>query len=218
LAHEIKNPLTPIQLIIDNLKSKYSSEIDQSKREKYNLNLQTIIKQINQIETLVNEFSDFARMPKPLLKENNIIEIIKSNLELLKNSAKDIKINFNLNNQKSLTIFCDNEQISRVIFNLIKNSIESIQEKSTKSGNFDKIIDIEIEMINDYIILNITDNGIGFTKNNKSELIKPYFTTKQKGSGLGLSIVSKIINDHNGSLKFFDKKNGATIQIILPLK
>ena len=216
LAHEIKNPLTPIQLTIDNLKSKYLNQIDQSNREKYNSNLQTILKQIKQIETLVNEFSDFARMPKPMIKENNIIEIIKTNFVLLKNIAKDIKLNFNLNDEKSLIILCDNEQISRVFFNLIKNSIESIEEKSIKSGNFDKIIDIEIKKRNDYISINLTDNGIGFTKINTKDLIKPYFTTKHKGSGLGLSIVNKIINDHNGSLKFLEKKDGAKIEILLP--
>ncbi len=218
LAHEIKNPLTPIQLTIDNLRSKYMNEIDQSNREKYNSNLQTILKQIKQIETLVNEFSDFARMPKPMIKENNIIEIIKINLELLKNISKDIKLNFNLNNEKSLIILCDNEQISRVFFNLIKNSIESIEEKSIKSRNFDKIIDIEIKKRNDYITINLTDNGSGIANKNVKDLIKPYFTTKQKGSGLGLSIVNKIINDHNGTLKFLEKKDGAKIEIILPKK
>jgi len=218
LAHEIKNPLTPIQLTIDNLRSKFMTNIDQSNREKYNSNLQTILKQIKQIETLVNEFSDFARMPKPMIKENNIIDIVKINLELLKNIAKDIKLNFNLNNEKSLIILCDNEQISRVFFNLIKNSIESIEEKSIKSGNFVKIIDIEIKKRNDYITINLTDNGAGFVNKNVKDLIKPYFTTKQKGSGLGLSIVNKIINDHNGTLKFLEKKNGAKIEIILPKK
>ena len=218
LAHEIKNPLTPIQLTSDNLKSKYINEIDQSNREKYNSNLQTILKQIKQIETLVNEFSDFARMPKPMIKENNIIDIIKINLELLKNIAKDIKLNFNLNNEKSLIILCDNEQISRVFFNLIKNSIESIEEKSIKSRNFDKIIDIEIKKRNDYIAINLTDNGSGIANKNVKDLIKPYFTTKQKGSGLGLSIVNKIINDHNGTLKFLEKKDGTKIEIILPKK
>ena len=218
LAHEIKNPLTPIQLTIDNLRSKYMNEIDQSNREKYNSNLQTILKQIKQIETLVNEFSDFARMPKPMIKENNIIDIVKINLELLKNIAKDIKLNFNLDNEKSLIILCDNEQISRVFFNLIKNSIESIEEKSIKSGNFDKIIDIEIKKRNDYITINLSDNGAGFANKNVKDLIKPYFTTKQKGSGLGLSIVNKIINDHNGSLKFLEKKDGVKIEILLPRK
>ncbi len=216
LAHEIKNPLTPIQLTIDNLKSKYSDNIDPSNREKYNSNLQTILKQIKQIETLVNEFSDFARMPKPLLKSNNIVDVVNNNIEILKNISKDIKINFNLKNQKSLFFMFDNEQISRVFFNLIKNSIESIQEKSSKSTDFDKIIDIEIIERKDYISINLSDAGIGFLKNNAKQLIKPYFTTKEKGSGLGLSIVNKIINDHDGNIQFMNSKIGAKIVIKLP--
>ncbi len=216
LAHEIKNPLTPIQLTIDNLKSKYSDNFGSSNREKYNSNLQTILKQIKQIETLVNEFSDFARMPKPLLKRNNIIEVVNNNIEILKNISKDIKINFNLKNQKSLFFMFDNEQISRVFFNLIKNSIESIQEKSSKSTDFDKIIDIEIIERKDYISISLSDAGIGFLKNNAKQLIKPYFTTKEKGSGLGLSIVNKIINDHDGSIQFMNSKMGAKIEIKLP--
>jgi|TARA_B100002051_G_C16712275_1_gene627308 two-component system nitrogen regulation sensor histidine kinase NtrY len=216
LAHEIKNPLTPIQLTIDNLKSKYSDEINKINRDKYNSNLQTILKQIKQIETLVNEFSDFARMPKPLLKKNNIIEVVNNNIEILKNISKDIFINFNLKNHKSLMFMFDNEQISRVFFNLIKNSIESIKEKSIKSTDFDKIIDIEIIERKDYININLSDTGIGFLKNNAKQLIKPYFTTKVKGSGLGLSIVNKIINDHDGKINFMNTKVGAKIEIQLP--
>tara|TARA_Y100000590_G_scaffold171396_1_gene196040 strand:+ start:2234 stop:4018 length:1785 start_codon:yes stop_codon:yes gene_type:complete len=215
LAHEIKNPLTPIQLTIDNLKTKYLVEVEKSKKDKYQLNLQTIIKQIKQIENLVNEFSDFARMPKPLFKKNNLIEIVNTNLELLKNVDQGIKIKFNLHNKSGLIIFCDYEQISRVFFNLIKNSIESIQEKAKKTSNISKIIDIAIIERRDYIIINITDDGIGFSSKNAKDLIKPYYTTKEKGSGLGLSIVNKIINDHNGSIKFLNSTNGAKIEIIL---
>ena len=115
-----------------------------------------------------------------------------------------------------MLVICDAEQISRVFFNLIQNSIESIQEKSKKSGVFTKIINIEIGSKNDYISINITDNGTGFSTNIIKNITKPYFTTKPKGSGLGLSIVSKIINDHNGSIKFSSNKNGAEIKIILP--
>ena len=145
-------------------------------------------------------------MPKPLLKENNLIEVVNNNIEILKNISKDIKINFNLKNQKTLNFMFDNEQISRVFFNLIKNSIESIQEKSRKSTDFDKIIDIEIIERKDYISINLSDTGIGFLKNNVKQLIKPYFTTKEKGSGLGLSIVNKIINDHDGNIQFMNTK------------
>ena len=218
LAHEIKNPLTPIQLTIDNLKSKYEKYIDISDKEKFKKNLSIILTQIKQIENLVNEFSDFARMPKPMFRKNNIINLISSNIDFLKKT--DDKINFSLNYSKTdnFNLNCDYEQISRAIFNLIKNSIESIQEKAEKLGDFDKKISIEIKRINLYIRINIFDNGLGFTNKNKKEIIKPYFTTKKKGSGLGLSIVNKIINDHNGNIDFNSDSTGTYIIINLPIK
>ena len=115
-----------------------------------------------------------------------------------------------------LFIKCDGDQISRAFFNLIKNSIESISEKSMKNDDFSKFIDIEIRDKNDYISINITDNGTGFSANIIKKITKPYFTTKPKGSGLGLSIVNKIINDHNGSIKFNSNNDGAKVEIILP--
>ena len=215
LAHEIKNPLTPIQLTIDRLKTKYETSIDANEKENFNNYLKTIIKQIKQIESLVNEFSDFARMPKPILQNCNIIEIIENNISLLRELDGNISIKLNCKNSE-LFLECDPDQISRVILNLIKNSIESIQEKSQKNGEFTKIIDIEIINKNDYITANITDNGTGFQKENIKNIIKPYFTTKPDGSGLGLSIVNKIINDHNGSIKFISNNNGAKVEITLP--
>ena len=217
LAHEIKNPLTPIQLSIDNLRSKYLSYIKPPDKEKYEINLKTILNQIKQIENLVNEFSDFARMPKPLFRENDLINLFKTNINLLQKIDTNIKINLKLNGIKNMKLVCDNEQISRVIFNLVKNSIESIQEKSLKTKVFDKIVNIEIKTISDYIIIEIIDNGLGFSSEETKKLIKPYYTTKQKGTGLGLSIVNKIISDHNGSINFNSQKNGAKVQIILPL-
>jgi len=216
LAHEIKNPLTPIQLTIDNLKSKYLHFIHSPDKEKYENNLKTILNQIKQIENLVNEFSDFARMPKPLFRQNDLFDMINSNIILLQKIDKNIKIN--LTSNKNLKIICDYEQISRVILNLIKNSIESIKEKAQKTEFFDKKIDIEIIKRSDYIVIEISDNGVGFRNQEIKELIKPYYTTKKKGSGLGLSIVNKIINDHNGSINFNSTKIGAKVQIILPIK
>ena len=217
LAHEIKNPLTPIQLSIDNLRSKYLSYIKSPDKEKYEINLKTILNQIKQIENLVNEFSDFARMPKPLFRENDLINLFKTNINLLQKIDTNIKINLKLNGIKNMKLVCDYEQIGRVIFNLVKNSIESIQEKSLKTKVFDKIVNIEIKTINDYIIIEIIDNGLGFSSEETKKLIKPYYTTKQKGTGLGLSIVNKIISDHNGSINFNSQENGAKVQIILPL-
>jgi len=218
LAHEIKNPLTPIQLTIDNLKSKYEKYIDSSEKEKYEKNLSTILSQIKQIENLVNEFSDFARMPKPLFRNNNLVDLINNNIELLKKTDETINITLIFSKNANLNFNCDYEQISRAIFNLIKNSIESIQEKALKIGIFDKKINIEIKRINNYITINIFDNGVGFSSVTTKELIKPYYTTKKKGSGLGLSIVNKIINDHNGTIKFNSDSSGTNIIINLHIK
>ncbi len=212
LAHEIKNPLTPIQLTIDNLRSKYLQNFSENDKEKFKTNLNIILNQIKQIENLVNEFSDFARMPKPLLKDNNLISIIKNNIKLLEKLNPSIKIILN-NSETDIIFQCDLEQINRAIFNLIKNSIESINEKRLKNVDFEGIINIEIIKRRAYIEIIIEDNGLGFVKENNKELIKPYYTTKKNGSGLGLSIVNKIITDHNGSINLSNYNKGARVNI-----
>ena len=205
-------------MTIDNLKSKYQKYITEDDKDKYENSLKTILNQIKQIENLVNEFSDFARMPKPLFRENDLIELLNSNILLLKKIDETIDIILNDNSLSKIIFLSDYEQISRAFFNLIKNSIESIQEKASKSKDFNKKIDIEINKINDYINIIIIDNGLGFVSQNTKDIIKPYYTTKQKGSGLGLSIVNKIINDHNGSIEFKTIQFGAKVEIILPIK
>ena len=218
LAHEIKNPLTPIQLSIDRIKTKYFDKVDDNDKLNFEENLQIINNQIKQIGNLVNEFSDFARMPKPILKENNIFQIVKDNVSLVSELDKNIKIKIITNSQK-IIFKGDKEQLSRVFFNLIKNSIESIKKKEEKSPNFNKEISIEIIENNDNIIVTITDNGTGFSllKNNIKDILNPYFTTKKNGTGLGLSIVNKIINDHNGKIEFIPISDGARIAITFNL-
>jgi len=129
LAHEIKNPLTPIQLTIDRLKTKYSVKIEDNEKDDFSKSLKIIEKQIKQIENLVNEFSDFARMPKPILKNNNLIPLIKDNINLIIELDTSIAINFKAN-KSEIILNSDSEQLSRTFFNLIKNSIESIQDKN----------------------------------------------------------------------------------------
>ena len=215
LAHEIKNPLTPIQLTVDRLKNIYSEKIDIEQKEDFTKSLKIIGKQIKQIENLVNEFSDFARMPKPIFKDNDLVIIIKDNIKLINKLDEKTLINFN-NNIDQVIFNSDNEQLSRVFLNLIKNAIESIQEKRLNNMNFKGIIDITLNNNISDISFAITDNGLGFKnlKENIKDILNPYFTTKKKGTGLGLAIVNKIVNDHNGSIKFKSIDNGAMIQII----
>ena len=218
LAHEIKNPLTPIQLTIDRITTKYLDQINNKDKSNFEENLKIIDTQIKQIGNLVNEFSDFARMPKPILNKNDLIQILNDNIKLASEFDKDITIKLKKN---SLNVFfkSDKEQLSRVFFNLIKNSIESIKQKEEKNGDFNKEISIEIGENNDHIFVTIIDNGEGFgvLKNNIKDILHPYFTTKKNGTGLGLSIVNKIINDHNGKIDFIPINNGAKVNITFNL-
>ena len=142
--------------------------------------------------------------------------MIKENISLA--NKFDTSVNIRLVNHlsKDVVLKFDNEQFNRLFFNLIKNSVESIQERVEKDSKIDKNIDIEIRQRRDYINVNIFDTGTGFKNKKTKDIIKPYFTTKEKGTGLGLSIVDKIISDHEGSIKFLNHKNGAKIQIIFP--
>ena len=214
LAHEIKNPLTPIQLSIDRIREKYLNKIG-NKDENLSDYLDTITKQIKDIEFLVNEFSGFARMPKPVLKKVDINKIVSRSVNLHKLSELDL--NFMVSNGKlSNNINGDEEQLNRVFINLIKNSIESINEMKSKNVGFKGKISIDIKGDSDYIYVTIVDNGVGFKQADKAKMITPYYTTKKKGTGLGLAIVTKVISDHNSTILFDSVKNGAKVEILFP--
>jgi len=214
LAHEIKNPLTPIQLSIDMIREKYVKLVGKDDKNLSNY-LNTIAKQIKDIEHLVTEFSDFARMPKPVLKKMNINKAILRAFNLYKNP--EVKIKFTLMGASTEKyINGDEEQLNRVFINLIKNSVESINEKTIKNADFQGKINIDIQEDSDYIYVVVLDDGVGFEKIDKVKMLTPYFTTKKSGTGLGLAVVSKIVADHNGSITFNMINNEAKVKIILP--
>ena len=213
LAHEIKNPLTPIQLSIDRLKEKYSDKLKDPDNEFTNY-LGTINRQIVDIKKLVNEFSDFARMPAPILKKINIKDVVTRAITFYKMSDENLNLDLKNKSKNGYIIKGDSEQLYRVFLNLIKNSLEAIEEKKQKVSNLQGKITIEMNKNNEYIVIKILDNGIGFddTKN----ITKPYFTTKKDGTGLGLPIVTKIINEHNGDINFVKNSKGAEVIISIP--
>tara|TARA_Y100000590_G_scaffold269694_1_gene302832 strand:- start:4860 stop:6641 length:1782 start_codon:yes stop_codon:yes gene_type:complete len=213
LAHEIKNPLTPIQLSIDRIREKYLKKSDDN--DNFSNYLDTITKQINDIELLVNEFSDFARMPLPVLKKVNLEKVVSRSLSLHELSEKEIKLTLSKKSSEP-EVMGDEEQLNRVFINLIKNSIESIKEKKRKNVVFKGKIDVDIKEDSDYIYVTIVDNGVGFDKVNTVKMLTPYYTTKKKGTGLGLAIVAKIISDHNSTILFNSIKDGAKVEIIIP--
>ena len=213
LAHEIKNPLTPIQLSIDGLREKYANKLKDENDNFVNY-LQTINRQIKDIEKLVNEFSDFARMPAPILKKINILDVADRAVQFYKMSDKNLNLKLKNDSKENYSIKGDDEQLYRVFLNLIKNSIEAIHEKKQKDKNLQGKISVEIVKNNEYIVIKMLDNGSGF--NDIKNITKPYYTTKKDGTGLGLPIVSKIINEHNGDINFLKNPNGAQIEISLP--
>ena len=213
LAHEIKNPLTPIQLSIDSLREKYKKKLNDEKGD-FDKYLETINRQIKDIEKLVNEFSTFARMPRPILKKLDIIDLINNSLSLIKMTSKN---NIELIKKTDETkINGDEDQLNRVFINLIKNSEEAFLSSLEKNPNFKGNINVEISDYNDYILCRLTDNGPGITDPKKA--MTPYFTTKKTGTGLGLPIVTKIINEHSGNFSIQNKKKGTgtVINISLP--
>ena len=213
LAHEIKNPLTPIQLSIDSLREKYKDKLLKEGHdfEKY---LETINRQIKDIEKLVNEFSNFARMPRPILKKMDIVNLINKSLDFIKMTSKN-SVNL-IVKTKNTVIYGDEDQLNRVLINLIKNSEEAFLEKIKKNPNFKGNIDIEINDNNDYIIIRLIYNGTGISDAKKA--MTPYFTTKKTGTGLGLPIVTKIINEHSGnfSIKNITSGSGTIVKISFP--
>ena len=205
LAHEIKNPLTPIQLSLDRIDSKFKKQIVEDKTL-FEDHIKTINLQISEITNLLNSFSEFARMPDPEFSNTNIIDLIDKSILPYKTNYKQISITRN-SSLKSNVIKCDKNQTFRLFTNLIKNSVESIVEKNENNGK----IEILIQSNDNSIDFLFQDNGIGFELDQLSNISEPYFTTKTNGSGLGLSIVSKIIFEHKGNINFYNSENGANI-------
>jgi two-component system nitrogen regulation sensor histidine kinase NtrY len=202
IAHEIKNPLTPIQLSAERLEKK-AAKLNIENNE-INECIETIRRQVNEIGYLVDEFSSFARLPDPDLKNNNISNIISEVVSDYENNNK--KINFiNKLHSTNINLNIDNSQISRVFQNLIVNSIHSINESKKKDG---EVIYSSYEM-DDNVVISLIDNGVGL-KYEKEVLIKPYFTTKKKigGSGIGLAIVEKILFDHHADFVLANRNDG----------
>ncbi len=225
IAHEIKNPLTPIQLSAERLKRKYLKDIEGDK-ETFEQCTDTILKHVSDIGRMVDEFSSFARMPEPIMKPENLIKHVKDDVILAKQGHEKIKVDI-VTPPEDIIVNMDNRQIRQVITNLIKNAAESIEEKleDTTNGKINVIIGNH----GDDAYVAITDNGAGFPENQDlTKLTDPYITHKTKGTGLGLAIVKKIIEDHEGKLilgttpwleqiEKFNDLGGATIIMTFPL-
>ena len=207
MAHEIKNPLTPIKLSAQRLESSIKST-KKPNDDFYSNCTETIIRQVNNIENLVTEFSNFARMPESKMKPINLFDLIQTQINSQRIANKQTEFEFKCN-KKNIIIECDYNQISRLFLNVLKNSVESIQKRKKK-------IIIEIVNKKKFVLVNIEDNGKGFPEN-REKLFEPYITNKINGTGLGLAICKKIVEDHDGEISLLDSISlkGAMVSIKL---
>lgn len=212
VAHEIKNPLTPIQLSAERIKRKYISQIQQDSKIFSDL-IDVIVRQVGDIKRLIDEFSFFARLPEPVLKACNLCDICKQAIFLMQNVNSDIKITFN-SDQIECWIHADERLLHQSIVNLLQNAINALTVAKCKNGG----IWITLQATQQRVIIDIEDNGPGLPKDKMTSLATPYFTLMPKGTGLGLAIVKKIIQDHNGELTFGESVHkGAKVRISIPL-
>jgi len=214
IAHEIKNPLTPIQLSAERLKRKYLKEIT-TDPETFLACTETIVRQVEEIGRMVDEFSSFARMPEPKINPESISQIIEQSIFLERNRFPGISFNVDMPNSNIL-LKCDRRQISRALMNVLKNAAESISSAKKKNKNFGKgTIMIRVREKsseeNPGVSIVVEDNGLGLPFEFRDRLTEPYMTTRTKGTGLGLSIVKKIMEDHDGYLKLDNRDEGGAI-------
>lgn len=207
IAHEIKNPLTPIQLSAERLRQKYANLT--SSDDKFDAYISTIIKQVEHIGRMVSEFSDFARMPHPQMRLENVVDLCKQSILLQQAARQDIDFNF-IKNHENVMFKCDASQMMQVLTNLLQNSIDSVDGERIRVPDAPSpIISVILEETPNVLHLIVEDNGSGFPHAEQRErLTEPYVTLRTKGTGLGLAIVKKIVEDHKGSISLEDKEGG----------
>jgi two-component system nitrogen regulation sensor histidine kinase NtrY len=209
IAHEIKNPLTPIQLAAERLQRRYGGEIT-SDRPTFERLTGTIVRQVGDLRRMVDEFSSFARMPKPVFQAEDISEIVRQSLFLHEVAHPDIRFLFDGPEQPPVLV-CDRRQLGQALTNVVKNAVEAIQQKRESVGTGgDDSVHITLRQGEGHIGIDIHDTGIGLPKE-RGRLTEPYMTTRVKGTGLGLAIVKKIVEEHFGTIEFDDAPGGGTL-------
>ena len=208
IAHEIKNPLTPIQLSAERLKRRYLKQIKEDP-ETFSICTDTIIRQVGDIGRMVDEFSSFARMPRPTVKPEDAKELCQQALFLQRQGNPDIRYVSTLPD-RPVPLICDRRQVSQVLTNILKNSAEAIEGREVVHGQVLPPGEITLTLRDDdaTVCIIVDDNGRGLPKEGRERLTEPYMTTRSKGTGLGLAIVKKIMEDHGGHLALEDREGG----------
>ncbi|GFE72951.1 PAS domain-containing sensor histidine kinase [Novosphingobium sp. TCA1] len=208
IAHEIKNPLTPIQLATERLSRRYRKQIVDNP-ELFEDLTRTIIRQVGELRKMVDEFSSFARLPKPVFRSEDPVALTRQALFLQEVARPDIGFRFE-SDPAIGAIDCDRHQYGQAMTNVLKNAVEAIEAKAKEAdADYRGTIAVAVEALPEAILVSIADNGIGLSQD-RERIIEPYVTTREKGTGLGLAIVNKIIEEHGGEMLFMPTPGGGT--------
>ena len=209
IAHEIKNPLTPIQLATERLKRRYRKQIEQD-GELFDELTNTIVRQVGDLRKMVDEFSSFARLPKPMFRPEDALDLIRQSLFLQEVANPEIDYGLTSKIDGPLIIQADRHQLGQAVTNILKNSAEAIEARAAQAPlDYRGRIAIEVSETPEAMTVAVTDNGIGLPQD-RERILEPYVTTRAKGTGLGLAIVNKIVEEHGGELSFSSVEHGGT--------
>ncbi|MEO6247621.1 MAG: ATP-binding protein [Sphingomicrobium sp.] len=209
IAHEIKNPLTPIQLAAERLQRRYGKQVT-ADRDTFDRLTETIIRQVGDLRRMVDEFSSFARMPKPEFREENVHDIARNALFLHEVAHPDVI--FTIDPEfGDIRLVCDRRQMAQALTNIVKNSVEAIEARRAQgeTNPAGDRVDLTISRPGEQLVIEVTDTGVGLPED-RERLTEPYMTTRVRGTGLGLAIVNKIVEEHLGEIAFLDRDGGGT--------
>jgi two-component system nitrogen regulation sensor histidine kinase NtrY len=209
IAHEIKNPLTPIQLAAERLQRRFGQEVS-SDPDTFERLTGTIVRQVGDLRRMVDEFSNFARMPKPVFRDENVYEIARQALFL--HEVAHPGISFVLEPAEGkFEMVCDRRQLAQALTNVVKNGVEAIEGRKNRGEHSLAGDRVELRIHNEdrHLVIDVLDTGVGLPED-RERLTEPYMTTRVRGTGLGLAIVKKIVEEHMGEIAFLDRPGGGT--------
>jgi two-component system, NtrC family, nitrogen regulation sensor histidine kinase NtrY len=214
IAHEVKNPLTPIRLSAERLERKYLGQIGQD-QEAFKKSVGTIVRQVDTIGRLISEFSAFARMPAPVLREENLDELVRDAVVLQQPAWPRISFGVDMPEERPIRLTCDGPKLSQAITNLLQNSINALSEGAQDHAG--EVV-VRVRRGDAAVVIEVEDNGPGFPSD-RERLFEPYVTTRAKGTGLGLAIVKKIMEEHGGSVELLaGEAQGALVRLTFPTR
>lgn len=210
IAHEIKNPLTPIQLATERLKRRYRKQVEVEDGELFDELTSTIVRQVGDLRKMVDEFSSFARLPKPVFRNEDAVDLVRQAVFLQEVAHGGISFSVAADQLDTRMICCDRHQLGQAMTNVLKNAVEAVEARAAEAkGEYAGQIAVTMTADEEKLSIEVEDNGIGLPQE-RDRITEPYMTTREKGTGLGLAIVNKIVDEHGGDMSFASASTGGT--------